>query len=955
MLQINKAQENMIGYTEGNTGTKQQAVAEPEDASRIQALQYRPEKSQSAMAKTAVDGFEEYKKDLQEKAKEQGKSIEEQQRQEKEEQKEIARTLTKEEIDQLRMLGFDVGSASLSDLMDMVNTLRGKAHREEVAQMLAQAQFSSQDTKGVTLIAGQVQTADDQMEIENVQSPSMTVGNQEILYLMRTGKEPTKENLYMAHFSGQKVEDENLQSVYQDMEPQFARVIVQAGLDVNEESMQAAKLLLHNHLPVTTDSLRQYMTYSQAIGTDGTAMLEEKDTKQAAQNLYDAVISISDVDVNMAVKQERPLSIASLLALHKGQPVNPYTREQADLEAVCAMRQMEEIRYAMTQQVASRMIRMDINIDTRELSQVVACLRETEQQLMQEAFARHEVEMTPENVQLYQQVQKDVERIEQAPAANLANVLSQTSFTVRDFAQSIRTDSEIWNYEQPWNTRENMGSVGRNRSRFLQTFEALKTAPRRDMGDSMNQAFRNVEAMLGEMDVEVTAETIRAVKILGYNSMEITPESVDAIVGYDRVVNDMIDAFHPEAVLDLIKEGINPMDLPIDELNEALRNRVGQEHVRATDDFATFLRDVERRGEITEEERSSYIGLYRMAHQLAKSGDREVGYLYANGSRLTIRNLLQAMRSKKATGLDVAIDDAFGMTETVEESGVRIDTQISAAFSKLTPQAEQFMEAYGIANSAVNVEAVMHLLDQNESFYQLVTDWMQKLRIVDHTKEDSIDEETQHMSESMSGKQVPLSFELESILEHLQSAQEMSKLYEDLQEEVTQRMYESAAIGRINSTDCIGIKTIQAGFSILHSLAKQNRYQLPVRTEDGVQIVNLTIQQDEAKRGTMELSVHNRQFGELAANLSVDYEGRLTGEVLAQTSEGGVAVSLAKDRCVAMLAQEGYDASAVSFGTRNPMASNEQRNQEGLTDRQIYKAAVVCVKALAQLSDIVDR
>ena len=39
------------------------------------------------------------------------------------------------------------------------------------------------------------------------------------------------------------------------------------------------------------------------------------------------------------------------------------------------------------------------------------------------------------------------------------------------------------------------------------------------------------------------------------------------IVSYDRQVNDLINNFYPEAVLGLIKDGVNPLDMDISSLN----------------------------------------------------------------------------------------------------------------------------------------------------------------------------------------------------------------------------------------------------------------------------------------------------------------------------------------------------------------------------------------------------
>ena len=60
---------------------------------------------------------------------------------------------------------------------------------------------------------------------------------------------------------------------------------------------------------------------------------------------------------------------------------------------------------------------------------------------------------------------------------------------------------------------------------------------RTDLGDSIKKAFAGIPTMLQEMGLESTPENERAVRILGYNRMEITEESIAQIKDWDAEVN----------------------------------------------------------------------------------------------------------------------------------------------------------------------------------------------------------------------------------------------------------------------------------------------------------------------------------------------------------------------------------------------------------------------------------
>ena len=63
-------------------------------------------------------------------------------------------------------------------------------------------------------------------------------------------------------------------------------------------------------------------------------------------------------------------------------------------------------------------------------------------------------------------------------------------------------------------------------------YETMMTAPRQDMGDSISKAFRNVDDILKDLDLETSYGNQRAVRILAYNQMEL-----DFISGRrDRIV-----------------------------------------------------------------------------------------------------------------------------------------------------------------------------------------------------------------------------------------------------------------------------------------------------------------------------------------------------------------------------------------------------------------------------------
>ena len=1083
-INIKNSQDAIKAYSDNAnaySGTKMKtaSVDQLDAFEKVEQVQYDRNSSVDTNAQTVMDNFNEYRKDMQEKAKQEQQEETSDEEQARADAREIARSLTSEELKKLRMMGVDVASASLSDIEGLVTSMRADAHKDALANMLAQAQIEEGDISNLVFTSSGAQIAGTDVKLQ--------VGNKDILYLLKNRQPLTQETLYKAHYSGQREiaaveefggdtayaarqaaqqivskpqqsagqsvhasgEDGNVDS---GLQAQLAHVIMQAGFAVDETSMTGANLLLVNDIPVTTDSVRAYMQMQTQIGKDigelPTAQQAEKRQTQEletrAAKLRQDAASITAEDVAQAVRAERPITIAALVAAHDdgvrdgqtgGQPVEAYD-ETADkdtqlqdgrsagsdiqnqtLREVTALRQLEEIRLSMTQS------------------------------------------LTGENKAIYQQMQADLQTIGTAPAARLGVLVGTDalqSVTVHGFAKLVQEENQIGGQAGDMQRRmsdnnvpDGMADISTQTIRRSADFaamergyEALGTAPRADMGDSIRKAFSNIEDILTDMNLPVDEEHTRAVQILGYNRTEITEENIAQIIEYDRAVNDMLAACHPNAVLSMIRDGINPLDMTVDELNQTLRDKNYKAGVKETDDFATYLRDVEKRGQISSEERAGYIGLYRVFKQLEKSGDREAGYLFANNSRLTVRNLITAMRSRKAAGMEAVVDDSFGMLADLQTRGEKMDDQIARAYagrvgadgirtgqirmgendeyvsqnepmaaqeeyknpweiisdSTTLAQAEQLLWANDIEESAQNLEAADYILQgmsagpeaeaaQRElvrgqmypeavnhqasmNFYTFASQIWKQIGWQDHTKDDAVDAETDAMAKSLAGEEIALPFESELLLKQIEADADLTQMYADIRQQMVEQMYDRAEEGNITSDQLQGMKVVQAGFRILGAMAGRRQYQLPVETESGMKVVNLTMQTGGVEARGIKIRMAAGAYGMLQAQIRMDEAGTCTGEILGGSSEANTWLAGQTDAFRELLAGSEYADAAVALGesraearaaseeqSKAPVVTGESRAEaraaSGEADTQkLCRAAIFFVKAMAKLTDI---
>ena len=916
----------------GNVPARQQNITASDTVSESNGISFdRNEEKKGGV----LNGFSDYMNELKAAHKEDRESELVSEEDAKEEAEEIAKSLSREEIVALKIMGVDVSSADLNDLMSMVSSMRGDARMEQISEVMASmsedelaelsvvgstaVNASGVEVEGVSVtdVVAEEMSSDKVLEEKPSAADSFEVAESDLLYLIKNGLSFSQDNLYKAHFSGLKIEEADGKLV-DSMKNQLDKVIEQAGLTVSEASEQEAGLLLSNDIPVTPDNVRLFDAYRGFLGQDAGSLDAEKVAEleqeltpsvEKARELVETVRSIPREAVYDMAKEGRQVTIASAKAYVEENAELYAVREDssevsaadkvienaerfanADREALTTMRRMEEIRLSMTVQVSYRMLKMDINIDTRELTKVVADLRREEARLTREAFAREGVQATEENVALYREMSMKVSTVAQAPAGIIGIGFSAKSFSVNalyEAAEAAESDSS------PVTVTGKQISVETVR----RSYEAVGTTVRGDLGDSITKAFSNVDDILKDLGFEADYEHQRAVRILGYNSIEITQTNIESVMEYDRQVNELIDTFYPEAVLGMIKDGINPMDADISELVERIRQKNYNEGVTEAEDFATYLVDMEKSGNVTSEERDSYIGVFRMMNKLKKSGDREAGWLFANGGRLTVRNLLAAARSRQAKGLDVNVDEDFGMLEETAVKGARIDEQIERAFTDtlIGDQASQLLSADGESN-----------------LFNLVRQLVAKMKLGEEMEKEKLaDEDAERISRSLLGLDEDI--DIGEMIAKLDEKGSLREAYGSLKQQLTELMYDGARNAVYDIADLRMMKTVQAGFTVLSQEARQGSYRIPVGEGENLKIMNLTVKHEGAEMGGISVSIRGERMGLVEAKLSVSVEREVSGFVTASTAEGNELLASASSTAVAALSGAGF-SSSVSFG-----------------------------------------
>ncbi len=503
-------------------------------------------------------------------------------------------------------------------------------------------------------------------------------------YLVKNELEPTITNIYNATYSAPiNPEDGKSSAEIQQLLQDLGNTIDSLIREIEGEQNQSAQrtepqidlkeivaTMLKQDVPITKEHL-EYMVGLQQY---------EKPTDQQLEAAIEDIVAEGKEPTDAYLLPGYSLMDQAKKTFEEvmGMDVN-------DLQSVTAQRQLVEIQLTMTVEATFTMMKNGIEVNTNDLSDLLDKLKLQETNLLQILMKADSKEATNSNVNLFKQVMNEMAEISQAPAATLgrfSNINAETFSYVHEVSVSVTAEY----------------------SRMEMTYEAVGTEVRRDLGDNINKAFQNVDDILADLNIPATESSQKAVRILAYNQMDITAESVMNVKASSEMVTRTFKSMTPAVVAEMIKRDENPLDMTIGDLKqkaEAIKAELGSES--DSESFAKFLWKAEHNSQITDSERDAYIGVYRLLHQVEKSDGAAIGALISQGAEITLRNLMTSVRSSKHTGKEYEIDDNFGELDEMVVKDLSITEQIEKVF--LTDRCRDAREAM--------TPAKMHLLGED--------------------------------------------------------------------------------------------------------------------------------------------------------------------------------------------------------------------------------------------------
>ena len=753
---------------------------------------------------------------------------------------------------------------------------------------------------GSTAMANAVAKAND------IAAQTATLSDDAKKYIMGNELEPTLENVYKALHSGvsgsakASLGDEQWQQLKGQVESFFDT----NGIEANSENLESARWIIAQDLPLTVDNfnklsglnevdfgdeaymadLEQNIAYTIYFGGDGmtTDVTGEPFDMEKVHEAVETVQSAMDEDVDYIIKNNKKLNIENLKLR-----IEERKKEQQNAESDSSTqdytqknRVLAEARAILTAGSLFMIQKAGVNISYTEITVMVDMTHANNTAYAEQLFALDEYTPADEEREI---LARTVEVMSGFPSLPVGVAASLYEGTIEYTAEAVYEEGQLMA------AKFRMASM---------TYEAVGTEVRSDLGDSITKAFRNIDDLLTACGVDVNDENRRAARILGYNSIEITEESVEAINDITKDLDNLTQNLTPRAAVYLIRNGINPLNTDIRELNDMLV-KLNEEQGFANEDekYSEYLWKLEKNKNITKEERDAYIQLYRIITSINRQDGSAAGAVSKAGQEMTLSNLYTAVKTRHTGSVDKKVDDNTGLFDgTYSEDALtkymentvsmmsddelhkeyvyeRMQEKLNSIEQMATMSEQEFMRFIsGVEGISVNtIYSAMAAGDRQ--FYK-------KLMSLD-------DENVAEVADKISDTWQQDGNETDKATDDVSLEKQITDTYNELNEAVAVENAETTYDKAIARTDMRKVVSFMTG------QAKNRSYYIPMEISGDTTMVHLTIRQGkESEKGRISIYAETEQ-GKISVLM---YRREEDYEILAATDSEEIKEKL-KELC----------------------------------------------------------
>ena len=508
-----------------------------------------------------------------------------------------------------------------------------------------------------------------------------------------------------------------------------------------------------------------------------------------------------------------------------------------------------------------------------------------------------------------------------------------------------------------------------------ETYEAVGTQIRGDLGDSLKKAVQgSADDIIKELGLEGTDEDKEAIKVLAANNMDMTKENVETVKSVNAMINNLIKNMKPETVLNMIKDGVNPMNASIEEVNEYLTEANDKASKDNEEKFSKFLYKLDRTNGITKEQRKQFIGIYQMMNIFTRDAGVAAGALIKQGAEVTMNNLMTAYNSRKHYDMDAVIDENTGMAEVsgtanyysalfMANGGLvtpntlkNVDNSSGIGEQSVEMFIEQLEDNY---DAAAEEQYYEEYLKEQQAAVQAGADILRQIRNADTEINSGNIQAVKAFLESgqfpdIRGIKTTRDYARDSI-EKIGHKEKLSLMYEEMKDETEEELQEVLSKAGdldtqidVNYEGFLDLRLKDRTIGYIKNLALRHDYRIPYITDSGsTGMLKLTLVQDDDNKGRISVNMLSSVLGKVSVEAKADRDS-LGMYIVSDTAVSDEGSQFLDDMEESL--KEAFGFKNVTVNTTKssdvPYVTYEAAKDSVATDK-LYEIAAQIVKQLA--------
>ena len=751
---------------------------------------------------------------------------------------------------------------------------------------------------------------------------------------------------------------------FEALRPGIEKIIASAGLEVNDKTLAAARAFIDAQIPVTKENL-EYKAQLDAI-----------DIEKIQADFDEMINKILD-EMKLGGKAENTLVT--------GSPID-------DIRT--ALDTINRAEYADAANVVSKgetftIASLKLEIDARSFSIEYSAasvstgnseVRNQASDVHQAADKAYDTLVTARvlmsaNASIY--LVKNNISILTTPVEELNSMLMEY-----EQADGMYAEAQI-GYTDVLEARKTLDEIVRNPARVFasmfdkmnETYEAVGTQIRGDLGDSLKKAVQgSADDIIKELGLEGTDEDKEAIKVLAANNMDMTRENVETVKSVNAMINNLIKNMKPETVLNMIKDGVNPMNASIEEVNEYLTEANDKASKNNEEKFSKFLYKLDRTNGITKEQRKQFIGIYQMMNIFTRDAGVAAGALIKQGAEVTMNNLMTAYNSRKHYDMDTVIDENTGMAEVsgtanyysalfMANGGLvtpntlkNVDNSSGIGEQSVEMFIEQLEDNY---DAAAEEQYYEEYLKEQQAAVQAGADILRQIRNADTEINSGNIQAVKAFLESgqfpdIRGVKTTRDYARDSI-EKIGHKEKLSLMYEEMKDETEEELQEVLSKAGdldtqidVNYEEFLDLRLKDRTIGYIKNLALRHDYRIPYITDSGsTGMLKLTLVQDDDNKGRISVNMLSSVLGKVSVEAKADRDS-LGMYIVSDTAVSDEGSQLLDDMEESL--KEAFGFTNVSVNTTKssdvPYVTYESAADSVATDK-LYEIAAQIVKQLA--------